>query len=58
MNRAQALLVSLLVLVGHAVHAQDTYRAVAVSPSGAAPTRNELGGFSIMQGESKEALAE
>ena len=33
-------------------------RAMKVTPSGATAVRNELGGFSIMQGESKEALAE
>jgi hypothetical protein len=29
-----------------------------VTAAGASPVRNELGGYSIMQGESKEALAE
>jgi hypothetical protein len=33
-------------------------KAVRVTPAGASPTRNDLGGYSIMQGESKEALAE
>ena len=33
-------------------------RSLQVTPQGASPTRNDLGGFSIMQGESKEALAE
>jgi len=33
-------------------------RALRVTPAGASPIRNELGGYSIMQGESKEALAE
>jgi hypothetical protein len=33
-------------------------RTLRVTPAGASPTRNELGGYSIMQGESKEALAE
>jgi len=28
-----------------------------VTPAGSSPTRNDLGGYSIMQGESKEALA-
>jgi hypothetical protein len=29
-----------------------------VTPAGASPTKNDLGGFSIMQGASKEAVAE
>jgi hypothetical protein len=29
-----------------------------VTPAGASPTSNDLGGFSIMQAESKEALGE
>ena len=33
-------------------------KALKVSPAGSTPTRNDLGGFSIMQGESKEAVAE
>ena len=33
-------------------------KAVRVTPSGASPTKNDLGGYSIMQGESKEAVAE
>ena len=33
-------------------------KSMQVTPAGASPTRNELGGYSIMQGESKEALAE
>jgi hypothetical protein len=33
-------------------------KSLTVSPGGTTPTRNELGGFSIMQAESKEALAE
>jgi len=33
-------------------------KTVTVTPAGVSPMRNELGGFSIMQGESKEALAE
>jgi hypothetical protein len=33
-------------------------RALRVTPAGASPIRNELGGYSIMQSESKEALAE
>lgn len=32
-------------------------RALKVTPAGPSPTRNDLGGFTIMQGESKEALA-
>ena len=32
--------------------------AVKVTPSGASPTKNDLGGYSILQGESKEAVAE
>jgi hypothetical protein len=31
--------------------------SVRVTPAGASPTKNDLGGYSIMQGESKEALA-
>lgn len=33
-------------------------KCMKVTPAGASPSRNDLGGFSIMQGESKEALAE
>jgi len=33
-------------------------KAMRVTPAGASQTRNDLGGFSILQGESKEALAE
>jgi hypothetical protein len=33
-------------------------KALQVTPAGATPTRNDLGGFSILQAESKEALAE
>ena len=33
-------------------------RALKVTPAGPSPIRNDLGGYSIMQGESKEALAE
>jgi hypothetical protein len=33
-------------------------KAMQVKPAGASPTRNDLGGYSIMQAESKEALAE
>ena len=33
-------------------------RTVRVTPAGVSPTRNDLGGYSIMQGESKEAVAE
>jgi hypothetical protein len=33
-------------------------KSMRVTKAGAAPVRNELGGYSIMQGESKEALAE
>ena len=33
-------------------------RALKVTPAGPSQTRNDLGGYSIMQGESKEALAE
>ena len=33
-------------------------RTLKVTPAGPSPTRNDLGGYSIMQGESKEALAE
>jgi hypothetical protein len=33
-------------------------KALKVTPAGASATRNDLGGYSIMQGESKEALAE
>jgi hypothetical protein len=32
-------------------------KAVKVTPSGANPVQNDLGGFSILQGESKEAVA-
>jgi hypothetical protein len=33
-------------------------KSLRVTPTGASPVRNELGGYSIMQGESKEALAQ
>src|SRR5256885_10100203 len=33
-------------------------KTLRVTPAGASPTRNDLGGYSIMQAESKEALAE
>ncbi|HVU49236.1 MAG TPA: hypothetical protein VHL80_01040 [Polyangia bacterium] len=33
-------------------------KALKVTPAGPTPTRNDLGGYSIMQAESKEALAE
>ena len=33
-------------------------KALKVTPSGASAIRNDLGGYSIMQSESKEALAE
>jgi hypothetical protein len=33
-------------------------KALKVTPASATATRNDLGGYSIMQGESKEALAE
>ena len=32
-------------------------RALRVTPSGVTPTSNDLGGYSILQAESKEALA-
>jgi hypothetical protein len=33
-------------------------KTLKVTPSGPTPTRNDLGGYTIMQAESKEALAE
>jgi len=33
-------------------------KAMAVTPKGASPITNDLGGYSVMQAESKEALAE
>ncbi len=33
-------------------------KSMRVTPSGASPVVNDLGGFSILQAESKEALAE
>ena len=33
-------------------------KALKVTPAGSSATRNDLGGFSIMQAESQEALAE
>jgi hypothetical protein len=33
-------------------------KTMKVTPSGASPTQNDLGGYSILQGESKEALAD
>ena len=33
-------------------------KSLRVTPGGASPTTNDLGGFSILQAESKEALAD
>jgi hypothetical protein len=33
-------------------------KALSVTPTGSSPIKNDLGGYSILQGESKEALAE
>jgi hypothetical protein len=33
-------------------------KSLKVTSAGASPTRNEIGGYSIMQGDSKEAVAE
>lgn len=33
-------------------------KSLLVTKQGAAPTKNDLGGFSVLQAESKEALAE
>ncbi|MFZ5896754.1 MAG: hypothetical protein ACOY0T_37200 [Myxococcota bacterium] len=33
-------------------------KSLRVTPSGSSPTTNDLGGYSILQAESKEALAE
>lgn len=33
-------------------------KAMKITPGGATATRNDLGGYSFMQGESKEAVAE
>ena len=33
-------------------------KSLRVTPGGSSPTKNDLGGFSILQAESKEALAE
>jgi hypothetical protein len=33
-------------------------KSLRVTPGGASPTKNDIGGYTIMQGESKEALAE
>ncbi|HEY0711002.1 MAG TPA: hypothetical protein VGG33_29635 [Polyangia bacterium] len=33
-------------------------KGMLVKPTGASPIRNDLGGYSILQGESKEAVAE
>jgi hypothetical protein len=33
-------------------------KSLRVTPDGASPTTNDLGGFSILQAESKEALAD
>src|SRR5689334_8619214 len=33
-------------------------KSLRVTPAGASPVRNELGGYSVMQAESKEALAD
>jgi hypothetical protein len=32
-------------------------KSLRVTPTGASPTTNDLGGYSILQGETKEALA-
>ena len=32
-------------------------KSLRVTPAGASPTSNDLGGYSVMQGESKEALS-
>lgn len=33
-------------------------KTMKVTPSGVSPTTNDIGGYSILQGESKEAVAE
>jgi len=33
-------------------------KSLRVTPGGASPTKNDLGGYSILQADSKEALAE
>jgi hypothetical protein len=33
-------------------------KTMRITPSGATPVKNDIGGYSIMQGESKEAVAE
>ena len=33
-------------------------KSLLVTPKGAQPTKNDLGGYSILQGESKEAVAD
>ena len=33
-------------------------KSLRVTPEGASPTKNDLGGYSLLQAESKEALAE
>ena len=33
-------------------------KTLRVTPGGASPTKNDIGGYSILQGESKEAIAE
>ena len=33
-------------------------KTMLVTPKGATPTQNDIGGYSILQGESKEAVAE
>ena len=33
-------------------------KSLRVTPTGSSATRNDMGGYSIMQGESKEAVAE
>jgi hypothetical protein len=33
-------------------------KTLKVTPAGSSPTRNDIGGYSFMQAESKEALAE
>ena len=33
-------------------------KSLKVTPAGSSPTKNDLGGYSIMQGESKEAVGE
>jgi len=47
-NKAKASIVDMGAMLG---------KTMKVTPAGASPSRNDIGGYSILQGESKEAVA-